>query len=142
MNAHTIELNLRLDVADQDNSAQAIDKREAQALAVLGDCLNHRADFRVNGVKVPRLVIGLNPAGWDGARLHQLAEQLHQACIAVFYPEQGCGELVGPGAAACGAFDLAQFQRLDEITLYGLSTGFGWDQDDTNRFRAARGLPA
>lgn len=142
MSTHNIELNIRLDVLDDGNSDMAINVRESQALAFLGTCFHHRADFLVDGVMVPCLVVNMAATGLEGHKLHHLAQQLHQACIAVFYPVQDRGELVGPGAGAWGAFDLAQFQRFDEITAYGESTGFGWDQDNTNRFRAARGLPA
>ena len=142
MSTHNIELNIRLDVLDDDNSDLAINVRESQALAFLGTCFHHRGDFLVNGVMVPRLVVSMAAGDLEGDKLHQLAHQLHQDCIAVLYPVQGRGELVGPSAGAWGAFDLAMFQRFDEITAYGEFTGFGWDQDDTNRFRAARGLPA
>ena len=137
-----IEINMRLDVRDQVSTPADIDKHEAQALAILGCSFHHRADFLVNGALVPRLVAGVDAQGWDNAALRQLAVELRQDCVAVYYPDQDRGELVGPRAAAYGAFDLAQFQRLDKITAHGESTGFGWSQDDTNRFRAERGLPA
>jgi hypothetical protein len=93
---------MRLDVVDHANSNQDVKARESQALAMLGTCCNHRADFRVDGQLVPRLVIGIDTEGCIGDKLHQLAEQLHQDCITVFYPDQGCGELVGPGTATLG----------------------------------------
>jgi hypothetical protein len=89
---------------------------------------------------VPRLVAGLRT--FDAAVLHRLAQELKQDAIAVYYPDQGRGEFVGPSVEAWGQFDLSRFKRLDEITLYGQFTGFGWDQSDSDRFRAARGLPA
>jgi hypothetical protein len=135
-----IEINIRLDQRGQDNSVTAINQREGQALSILGDCLHHRADYLVDGVTVPRLVAGLN--NFDSATLHQLALELKQDAIAVFYPDQCRGEFVGPSIEAWGQFDLSRFKRLDEITLYGQFTGFGWDQSDSDRYRAARGLPA
>ena len=140
MSTQSIELNIRLDVVDDDNSAQAINSRESQALAVLGTCFHHRADFFVDGVTVPRLVAALDAESWDGARLHQLAEQLHQAYIAVFYPAQGLGELVGPGAAAWGAFDLAQFKRLDTDCAMAEAFGFAWDESNSIKAYKQRAL--
>lgn len=107
-----IELNIRLDVVGQDNSVGVIDEREALALTIVGRCHHHRADYRVGGVRVPRLVIGLDT--FDTDRLHRLAQELGQDCIAVYHPDQDHGELLGPSAAAWGGFSLARFQRLDE----------------------------
>jgi len=133
-----IELNIRLDVTGQDNSASSITRREIQSLAILGDCFHHRSDYLDHGAMVPRLVVRLDAT--DSATLHRLAVELHQDCIAVFHPDQGHGELLGPSAAAWGKFDLSSFQRLDMITAYGESTGCRWDQNDTDRFRAERGI--
>ncbi|MBP6644770.1 MAG: hypothetical protein KA207_02870 [Burkholderiaceae bacterium] len=107
-----IELNIRLDVSGQDNSDSAITQRKIQALAILGKCFHHRADYLVDGVTVPRLVVGMD--NFDTDRLHRLAQELGQDCIAVYFPDQGHGELLGPSAAAWGGFSLARFQRLDE----------------------------
>ena len=105
-----IELNLRLNVRDQDNAPAEITLREIQALAILGDCDHHRADYLDRGALVPRLVVGLD--SFDADTLRQLAIELHQDCVAVFHPDQGRGELLGPCAAAWGEFDLARFQRV------------------------------
>ena len=134
MSTHTIELNMRLDVLGHDNSIQAINERETRALAALGTCVHHRADFLMNGVMVPRLVAGIDADGWGADELHLLATQLHQDCIAVFYPAQGRGELVGPGTAAWGAFDLAQFQRVDTDWAMAEALGFAWGKDDMMQF--------
>jgi hypothetical protein len=131
-----IELNIRLDVRGQDNSGSAINRREIQALAVLGDCIHHRADVLVNGALVPRLVVGVTDASTQ--QLRHLADELHQDCIAAYWPSEQRGELLGSAAVAWGAFDLTRFRRLDVVTAYGESTGFGWDQRDTDRFRARR----
>ncbi|PUE41435.1 hypothetical protein [Limnohabitans sp. Bal53] len=131
-----IEINIRLDVRDQDNTPADITLREIQALAILGECFHHRADYLDHGQSVPRLVAGLD--SFDADTLRQLANELHQDCVAVFHPDQHRGELLGPCAAAWGEFDLARFQRLDLVTAYGETTGFGWDQSDTERFRARR----
>jgi hypothetical protein len=134
----TVELNIRLDVCGQDNSASSIARREVQCLATLGDCLHHRSDYPDSGALVPRLVVRLDAA--ERAALLGLAAELHQDCIAVYYPDQGHGELLGPSAAAWGEFDLSRFQRLDIATDYGESAKFGWDQKDAGRFPATRGI--
>jgi hypothetical protein len=129
----TVELNIRLDVRGQDNSASSITQREIQALDILGDCYHHRADYLDHGALVPRLVARLDTV--DSATLHQ-------ECIAVFHPEQKRGELIGPFAAAWGEFEISSFQRVDLVTEYGESTGFGWDQGDSDRYHATKRLPA
>jgi hypothetical protein len=126
MRTHTIELNMRLDSVGHNNSAQAINEREAQVLAVLGTCVHHRADFLADGVMVPRLVAGFDADGWKADEVHHLATQLHQDCIAVFYPAPGRGELVGPGTGAWGAFDLKQFQRVSTEWAMAEAFGFAW----------------
>jgi hypothetical protein len=127
MSHHDIELNMRLDVLGHTNSAKAINEREAKVLAVLGTCVHHRADFLADGVMVPRLVAGIDTDDWGADEVHHLATQLQQDCIAVFYPAQGRGELVGPGATAWGAFDLAQFKRVDTDWAMAEEFGFAWD---------------
>jgi hypothetical protein len=134
----TIELNMRLDALGHSNSTQAINEREALALAVLGTCVHHRADFLVNGCEVPQLVAGITAAGCDTARLHLLAVQLHQDAIAAFYPEQGRGELVGPSATAWGAFDFAKFNRVDPYRAMAEEFGFSWDDACSTHFLASR----
>ena len=132
----TVELNIRLDVPGQDNSASSITRREVQCLDFLGDCLHHRSDYPDSGALVPRLVVRLDAA--DRAALLGLAAELHQDCIAVYFPDQGHGELLGPSAATWGEFDLWRFQRLDMVSDYGESAEFGWDQKDAGRFPATR----
>jgi len=133
-----IELNIRLDVRGQDNSASSITRREVQCLTILGDCFHHHSDYLDHGALVPRLVVRLDAA--DRAALHRLAVELHQDCIAVYYPDRGYGELLGPSAAAWGEFDLSRFQRLDMVKDYGESAEFGWNQKDAGRFPATRGI--
>ena len=55
-----IELNIRLDVRGQDNSAAAITKREIRTLTILGDSLHHRADYGDQHGTVPHLVYWSN----------------------------------------------------------------------------------
>jgi hypothetical protein len=56
--------------------------------------------------------------------LHQLAEELHQDCIAVLFDcDTGFGELVGPRSEVYGKFDLAKFERLDRKRAFSEGPG-------------------
>lgn len=133
MSLGAIELNIRLDVREGGNSDTDIARRAAEALALLGTCAHHRADFLVNGAPVPHLVAGRAAGGWTVDALYLLAVRLHQECIAVYHPAQDRGELVGPGASVWGAFDLAKFKRLDPHLAYAVALGCAWDASHTAR---------
>ena len=45
------------------------------------------------------------------AWIHELAERFHQDCIAVYYPQQDKGYLLGPNAEAWGDFQLDYFVK-------------------------------
>jgi hypothetical protein len=60
--------------------------------------------------------------------------------VAVYNAATGHGDVVGPSAAAWGKFDLPRFQRLDMVIAYVESTGFGWDQSDSDRYRVRRAV--
>jgi len=47
------------------------------------------------------------------AQVYMVAADLDQDCIAVYWPETNSGALVGPRAAAWGAFDARFFFTLD-----------------------------
>jgi hypothetical protein len=102
MTACTIELNIRLDVMGNSNNFNHVLKREVKALAFLGSCFHHRADFIEVGAKVPRLVAKSGAEGWDRSKLYKLAKELHQDYIAVYYPANFHGELVGPTLVPVG----------------------------------------
>lgn len=116
-----IELNIGLNVTSGDNSVHALISRQIRALqflrnsAYLTNVLNNRL---ARSETEETLVVKLNASSGAENRIRQelfeLAEYLEQDCIAVYNATGWSGELVGPNAAAWGAFNPDYFIRFNE----------------------------
>lgn len=106
----TCELNVRLDAIDLPNDQAAIERRAGDALAVLqrfGAVAHRRVATSSAHTLVAQVVVDDLPHD----ALHSLAEELHQDCLAIYYPATGEGRLVGPRAGRWGRFRVAGFER-------------------------------
>jgi len=115
----SIELNIGLHAAGQDNSAAASDKRAADALSRLGDLVDYseRYESHYEGpdgpVVEPGLFVRLNInilLIWAGM-LYAVAEITQQECIGAYDPATGHGLLIGPNAREWGNFNVGFFVR-------------------------------
>jgi len=115
----SIELNIGLHAAGQDNSAAASDRRAADALARLGDLVDYseRYETRYEGpsgtVVEPGLFVRLNInillvcVG----TLYAVAEIADQDCISAYDPATRHGLLIGPQSQNWGSFNASFFVR-------------------------------
>ncbi len=112
MNTNTMELNIRLDAADLPDSKTAIKWRESKVIAELkrhGDVAHRRMVNR----RLHTLVAQVQAADIPNEVLNHLAEDLHQDCIAVYYPHRDEGLLIGPRANLWVRFRIFSFERFD-----------------------------
>lgn len=115
-----IELNIGLNVEKSDNTPEQRAARADFALRFLGrDCItqNILGSRRAQSATEDTLIVVLQVSSGAEARLrtviNDLAHVLLQDCIAVYYVTGWSGELIGPGAAAWGAFNPDFFIRCD-----------------------------
>ncbi len=108
----TIELNIRLDAVDLSESKTAIKRRESKVIAELRR-YGEVAHRRVANGRIHTLVVRVQAADIAHEVLYRLAEEFHQDCIAVYYPERDEGKLVGPRADLWVRFRIFSFERFD-----------------------------
>jgi hypothetical protein len=108
----TCELNIRIDALDLPNDQAAVERRAAYAIAGLGrvGTVAHR---RVIAGHNHKLVVKVWADHIPDDVLHWLAGDLHQDCIAIYYPATGDGRLVGPRADLWVRFSFADFERYE-----------------------------
>jgi hypothetical protein len=112
MTTNIMELNIRLDAADLPDSKTAIKRRESKVIAELkrhGDVAHRRM---VNG-RLLTLVAQVQAGDIPHEVLTRLAEDLHQDCIAVYYPQRDQGVLIGPRADLWVRFRIFSFERFE-----------------------------
>jgi hypothetical protein len=112
MKADVMELNIRLDAPDLPDSKSFINRREAKVIGQLrryGD-VAHR---RMTRGRLHTLVVQVQVADIPQDELNQMAEDLHQDCIAVYHPQRNEGTLVGPHADLWVRFRIFDFERFD-----------------------------
>lgn len=79
-------------------------------------------DYRIHTSDTEQTVVAEVEPGIAGAlnfrlRINHLSRLLGQDCIAVYVPERGVGELIGPRAAEWGEFDPRYFLTVDGYRL-------------------------
>lgn len=124
----TIELNIGLHVAGQDNTPARRDARAVRALAELAlrgaTVLRQRREVatyqdQAGETRVEEtLVVELLDEAWlrrKPSPFYPISEACGQDCIAVYWPHVNTGELVGPRTQGYGAFDLQYFIRFDRV---------------------------
>ncbi len=115
-----IELNIGLDIAGSANLQSQRDSRAEFALEFLranAITQNIRGARRAQSSTEETMVVELNVSSGAEQRLRNavdaLAKNLAQDCIAVYYATGWAGELIGPNAAAWGAFNPDFFIRYE-----------------------------
>lgn len=124
----TIELNIGLHVAGQDNTPARRNARAVRALTELAlrgaTVLRQRREVatyqdQAGETRVEEtLVVEILDEAWlrrKPSPFHAISEACGQDCIAVYWPATDSGELVGPRAEEWGAFDLQYFIRFDRV---------------------------
>jgi hypothetical protein len=119
----TCELNIRLDAIDLFNDPVAIERRADAAVAMLQrfGAVAHR---RVVAGSAHKLVVLIQAGDVTDDVLHKLAENLHQDCIAIYFPTRETGQLVGPRAGRWGQFSVADFERYEPVDSTEFAAGF------------------
>lgn len=106
----TCELNIRIDAIDLPNDRATIERRAGDTVAVLQRFGAVAERWVVTG-SAHKLVAQVLADDVPHDLLHSFAADLHQDCIAVYYPATGEGRLVGPRAGRWGWFRVADFER-------------------------------
>ena len=110
-----IELNIGLEVANGDNSMKARSARAVVASVALAGWATF--DRRYYSDTEDTLVMVCHVPSEDTALFNEtifaLAQATQQDCIAVYYATGWAGELIGPNAAAWGAFNPDFFIRYE-----------------------------
>jgi hypothetical protein len=110
-----IELNIGLNIEGSDNTQAQRDSRASFAIATL-NMANGTAlvgTRRAQSATEDTLIAICEGSGSDVAVVvAELAYELDQDCIALFNVETGVGQLIGPRAAAWGAFNPEYFLRF------------------------------
>lgn len=118
----TFELNIGLLVGDDQDDPVAFalgnqwsdikDRmhRLSCRMYVLGVCVS-----RFHAGEEPTLVVAGRVSTDDPGGFHKwlylLAEEFGQDCLAIYYPDEENGYLLGPNADAWGEFDIKRFER-------------------------------
>ncbi len=108
-----VEWNIGLNVANGDNSKEAVQDRAKKAWRALQLYAHASFQSRVEqSTTEPTLVVKMK---MDPGLLEMvgddLSNYLHQDCVAVYNVTTGKGQLIGPRAAAWGEFNPAYFIR-------------------------------
>lgn len=124
----TIELNIGLHVAGQDNAPARRDARAVRALTELAlrgaTVLRQRREVatyqdQAGETRVEEtLVVEILDEAWlrrKPSPFYAISEACGQDCIAVYWPATDSGELIGPRAEEWGSFDLQYFIRFDRV---------------------------
>ena len=107
-----IELNVGLYINDRANTPDEVRANESVARNLCNKFAEGSAQFRTQTSDTePTLVVKMrsnNPAGL----CNELARALDQDCIALYYPLEDRGELIGPRADKWGSFSKEYFIRF------------------------------
>lgn len=121
------ELNIGLNVTGADNTPAAVVARALKAVRLLDVLLSRNCVVATravdstysgpDGAPVVETTLLVSVAGQIAQAslrniVYALAEELEQDCIAVYEPETGRGELIGPKAADWGGFNPEYFVRF------------------------------
>lgn len=126
-----VELNIGLNVAGRRNSQNDCTQRARKALEIIRHAgFRYQADRVVSQyegddgqlhledtlvVEVDAPSVGSNRT--VKALAYEIAIELEQECVAIFFPRTGSGDLVGPSAASWGEFRLEFFRRYADVAL-------------------------